>query len=227
MPRPPGLIKVSHLAGAAIHYARAPVADYGTRGKARRVSLMPQMADQLHKCCELLWRVCPYGPAEVVVTAGGYVNKPGMHGKGLAFDLDAIWWSMDDFDRPQPIITNAAPHDTGRYLGTEAVLRMFFGGVLDYWTNRAHHDHWHIDLRDVGFRRGSKSAVGFVQAACLHVHGAAPGPLDRLWGPQTRGAVEVVLGDDADLSRMDDWVEFLRLTFERGWKCCEAVDWEG
>lgn len=222
MARPAGLVRISDLAGAEIRYARTRRHRYGTPGKAHPNSVMPEMAEQLQKCFAELWRVCPYGPAEGVVSAGGWVDKPGMHGRGLALDVDAIWWKLDDFDRPQPMITNNAPHDAGRYLAVSAVLRMFFGTVIGYWCNRAHRDHFHVALRPVGFSPASKSEVAFVQAACLHVHGSNPGPVDRLCGPRTRAAVaQVVDIAGGDLRDRQGWDAFLRETFLAGWKCAE------
>lgn len=218
MSRPAGLISVSHLAGAAIHYARQPVASYGTRGKPRRNSMLPAFRDKLEACLEDLWRCCPLGSASVFVSAGAYVDKPGQHGRGNAIDLDALWWP-----RGESLITNQYKTDAMRYLGTEALLRMHFGTVIDGFCNRAHADHWHIDAGGpVGFSPGSKSEVAFVQAACLHVHGVDPGPLDREWGPLTRSAVAWVL--KLDMVSRDGaawWVPFLRATFLVGWGCAE------
>jgi hypothetical protein len=184
------------------------------------------MNDRLQSCFDELWAVCPNGQAETVTTAGGYVNKPGSHGRGEAIDIDAAWWIMDDFDRPQPLITKNHEGDIMRYLGTDAVLRMHFGGVLGYYSNRAHADHWHIDARPVGFTRyKNSSCLGFVQAACKHVHKVDPGPIDKRWGPRTRAAIQVVMAGDwavsADLREPLCWREFLRLTFLKGWECAE------
>ena len=67
-----------------------------------------------------LWRVCPLGRAEVVTSAGAYVNKPGSHGQGRGFDLDAIFWADKNF------ITLHYPQDRRFYLGVEAILRKHF-----------------------------------------------------------------------------------------------------
>ena len=221
MSRPAGLVSVSHLAGAEIRYARQPVADYGTRGRPRNNSMLPGFRDQLEAAREDLWARCPLGEASVIVSAGAWVDKSGEHGRGRAIDIDAIWWPTG-----KPLITRDAQIDSGRYLGTSALLRLYFGTVIGWWCNAAHRDHWHLDDHDgVGFRPGSPSEVAFVQASCLYVHGISPGPIDRLWGPRTRAAVDEVLGGDwqvgADLAEPLCWREFLRETFRRGWACAE------
>lgn len=80
---------IEEAAGAATHYARTPVAPYGTRAKPHRFYLDQGFAQKLKSCLEELWSAFPCGRAEVVVSAGGWVDKVGMHSKGRAFDLDA------------------------------------------------------------------------------------------------------------------------------------------
>jgi len=222
MPKPKGLERHSHISGVPIHYARAPVASYGSMGEPRRPRCIPSFYKKLQEWMDDFALRCPLGRPKVLVTAGMYVDKRGAHGLGRAIDIDSLWWKMFEGE-PPPVITCNAKQDAGRYLGTEAHIRMFFGTCINYWTNRAHRDHWHIDdvgrYGEVGFMPDSSSEVVFAQAACLFVHGTNPGPLDRKWGPKTRAGIgEVVSGDIRD---KETWLEFLRLTFLRGWHCAE------
>ena len=231
MPKPKDLERHSHISGVPIHYARAPVAPYGSQGEPRRPRCVPSFYKKLQAWMDYYAKVCPLGRPTILVTAGMYVDKPGAHGLGRAIDIDSLWFLMHK-GLPAPIITKSAPKDSGRYLATEAVLRMFFGTVINYWTNRSHRDHWHIDdvgrYGEVGFMPDSSSEVAFVQASCLYVHGQDIGPtgLDKEWGPKTRAAVSRVLGVDmrGKWSLRTDkhlWLQFLRETFTRGWKLAE------
>ncbi len=228
MGKPKRLVHNAEVAGIAVHYARQPVARYGTRGKPRRPRCTPEFRGKLVACMEEFANVCPLGKPEIFVTAGMYVDRknarPGdTHVAGEAVDVDAFWWG----DGIRPLITGNALTDAGRYLGTEALLRMHFGVVIDYWCNASHRDHWHIDDGGgVGFSRRSKSEVAFVQAACLYVHGQDPGKLDRTWGPKTAAAVARVMEPGWTVTNKQGWQEFLRRTFRAGWNVCEDP-WAG
>ncbi len=234
MSKPKTLVRNPEVAGIAIHYARQPVAKYGTIGHPRKPRCTPEFREKLTACLVELSNVCPHGKPAVLVTAGMYVDRknarPGdTHVAGRAVDIDALHWDMDDMDRPQPLITKNAPDDALRYLATEAVLRMHFGCVIDYWCNRAHRDHWHVDDGGrVGFSPGSKSEAVFAQAACLYIHRVNPGELDRAWGPKTRRAISTSLGLEEQIKRTDTdwWVPFLRATAIKGWGLAEDP-WAG
>lgn len=207
------LVALHRIAGAAVHYARQPVAPYGSQGLPRTVRLDRAFRDTLEAALEDLWRVCRMGRADVVVSGGCYVEKAGRHGEGVAVDIDAIWWK----GRP-PLIARNAPKDAARYLGVEAVLRRHIGTVLDYWYNGAHEDHWHCDAGSApGWREGSRARVVFMQAALSLVHGQDIGPagIDGILGRSTRAALARALGEREALNPGALWPALLEATIAK------------
>ena len=148
------------IADVPVHYDRRSSSDYGTRGVATRFYATTNTERKLDQCFLELWDRCPYGKAEVITSAGTWVNKPIYHGKGRAFDLDGIFWSNRTF------VTKWDGYQGGDrrfYFGVEAILRKHFGTVLNYLYNAPHRDHFHIDDgTSVGFQSGSKSRVLFL-----------------------------------------------------------------
>ncbi len=179
------------LGGVPVHYDRFsdPRYAYGTRGKPHTFYCLTEFETKLDGCLNELWRVCPLGQAEIITSAGAYVNKSGAHGCGRGFDLDAVFWADKNF------VTLHYPQDKRFYLGVEAVLRKHFGTVLNHEYNAAHRDHFHIDdLSEVGFRTGSKSRVLFLQMAISHVFGK-PIAVDGGFGDETSDAAKHLLLD--------------------------------
>ncbi|MCU0912962.1 MAG: hypothetical protein MUC88_00190 [Planctomycetes bacterium] len=205
------LVSFDHIAGVPIHYARQPVAPYGTQGKGpRTVRLEQNFHATLERCLLDLWKRSQLGAPECLVSGGCYVEKAGRHGEGRAIDIDAIWWK----DQP-PLITRNAPFDARRYLGVEAVLRMHLGMVLNFWYNQAHEDHWHCDDGTAtDWAYGSRSRTLFMQAALSYVFGhALPGGIDGDLGPATRRALTDVIFSPSEktIRAMDSakWLTFL------------------
>lgn len=213
----------TRLAGIPVHYARLPVAPYGTRGKApgRGWRADPRFLSLLETAFADLWMACPYGKAETIVSAGFLVDKPGMHGKGRAMDLDSIWW------QGRAWVALDYPSDPRFYLAIEAVLRRHFGSVrqsggrtlsaewvLDWHFNPAHHDHIHIDDDGLpGLTRTSRSDVSFVQAALTHALGL-PTPVTGRYDDQLRRSLH--RADAGDLRKRKDWMAFLARVVSRG-----------
>ncbi len=211
------LVAFDHLAKVPVHYARAPVAAYGTRGKGpRTVRLAPAFRRALETCLEEVWAVCPLGAAEVLVSGGCYVEKCGKHGEGVAIDIDALFW------RDRGLVTLMMSKDPVLYLGVEAIIRKHFGTVLNFYYNRAHRDHWHIDDGSpVAWYHTSRSRVLFLQAALAHVYETyLASDVDGIMGPKTVTALEHVLGikgyDALGFNAV--WVPFLELTAKEAFK---------
>jgi hypothetical protein len=80
----------SEIAGVPIHYARPPIAPYGTRGKSYSFYTTAAFEKKLTICFEELWATCPLGAAAIVTSAGTWVDKSGYHGLGRAIDVDGI-----------------------------------------------------------------------------------------------------------------------------------------
>jgi hypothetical protein len=196
----------SSLAGVPVNYAREPVAPYGTRGKPHTFRCTSGFLQKLEACFDELFSVSPLGRAEVITSAGAFVEKPGFHGLGRAFDLDAVFWPGRDF------VTLRYPTDQKFYLGVDAILRKHFGTVLNFLYNADHHDHLHVDDgSEVGFVKSSKSRVLFVQAALTHVLNVPVG-IDGIYGTETEGGLRTAferLGISGDINTREVWLEFL------------------
>lgn len=223
------------LAGVPVHYDRYsnPQYGYGTRGKPGTWPCTTHFEEKLHAAFQELWDVCPLGEAEVITTAGAWVNKPGMHGKGRGFDVDGIFWADRTF------VTKNYPEDRPFYLAVEAVLRKHFGTVLNYEYNVDHQDHLHIDDgSETGFVPGHRSRVLFLQMAISHVF-ERPIGIDGVTGPETNGAarkllVDLALADESDVSSdsklherlRKKWMDLLDLTATEGFKRAGVEDVE-
>jgi hypothetical protein len=126
-----------------------------------------------------------------IVTGGLFVDKPGQHGLGQAFDLDQVRWSNG------AITPYAREHLSGdrrtlrRYLALDAVCRRHFRWVLDGRYNADHADHLHMDFGGglIVCGRDSRSDTVFVQQV-LNSHQGAGLALDGRWGRATEVAFQ-------------------------------------
>jgi len=176
------LKKTNKINGSALHYARTSAHPYGTRGVKTNFWLEAKFLKQLEAAFRETFRNCPLGKPEVITTAGAFVNKPGSHGRGTAFDFDGAFW------KNYTLVATSFPTDFELYLGIESYLRRHFGIVLNYKYNRAHEDHWHIDNSvTVNFSTRSRSKVLYLQMTLAHIYNLEV-VMDGLWGPQTRAA---------------------------------------
>lgn len=223
MPRPQN--SFDEVAGVPVHYDRYPNPQYGygTRGKPHTWHCTEAFEEKLNDAFEELWTVCPLGRAEVITTAGAYVDKPGMHGEGRGFDVDGIFWENRSF------VTKNYPNDRPFYLAVEAVLRKHFGTVLNYEYNVDHQDHLHVDDGSTtGFVAQHRSRVLFLQMVLTHVFDRTV-TIDGLIGPETNGAAGDLLlrlglaeegdvDDDSKLHRTlnDRWTALLDRAAETG-----------
>jgi hypothetical protein len=208
-----------------VHYDRHP-APYGlgSRGKPATWYCTDAFEKKMDNCFAELWKKCPLDKADIICTAGAWVNRSSMHGQGRAFDLDAIWWG----DRL--VLANNYPNDKVAYLGIESVLRKHFGTVLNYKYNDAHQDHWHFDDgTSVGFRT-QKSVVLYLQMTLNEIFKVNERlVVDGAYGDNTRGGVRQALEDcglvnatevssnsKLDQALKDKWMAFLDEAAKRG-----------
>ena len=125
-----------------------------------------------------LQRLTPrvYGRVLYVATAGAYVNRPGAHGLGRAFDLDVVRWRNRTSAPYWGHHRSPSGADRRRYLAVDALLRRRFKYVLDGWFNTAHTNHIHVD--DLGgalvLSKRFRSDTVFVQAVCNNFLGTPP-----------------------------------------------------
>lgn len=179
MPIPPERFKV--LAGVPVHYDRDKPEDYGTRGRPYTFQCTAALKSSLNKCFQELWSKCRLGKAEVITSAGTYVDRPASHhSRGDAFDLDGIFWNNHTF------VTKRYLQGPVFYLGVESVLRKHFGVVLDYNYNTDHHDHFHVDNSSPrGFAPTRRTSVLYLQATLTHIFGIPTG-IDGQMGSEIR-----------------------------------------
>lgn len=211
----------TQLAGVPLHYDRYDSGSgfgYGTRGKPFRPRATRAMIDALDRCFVELFEQSPFGPGAVITSAGAFVEKPGYHGSGQAFDLDGIFWGGEQ------LIAIEYPNKPHLYLAVESVIRQHFGTVLAYNYNAAHKDHFHMDVGSaVGFQKMSKSRVEFLQSSLFFVHGYQLG-IDGVWGPATDRVARVALseiGISGSIHAKPTWLAYLRATAERAFVLAE------
>lgn len=193
------------LAGVPTHYARPPVAPYGTIGQQHTFRCTNEFFAVLEDAFAELWEICPAGKPDIIVSAGAQVSKPGQHGEGHAFDLDGLFWPTRSF-----VALRFAEYPTF-YLGIEAVLRRHFGTVLNHFYNADHRDHLHVDTGTlVGLRRVRTIAL-FVQLMTKHVLGVEIA-VDGAWDRDTDAALQRLCDEfdqPQDLHEVEDWRGFL------------------
>lgn len=211
MPR----INISKIAGVKLYYERLSSEDkWGDLAENEEQKFYAEVGfiDKLEDTFNSLFQLVGYRP-DGIISAGMYVNKPGAHGTGRAFDLDGIIWNRyhwTAFDWKFPDKVKA-------YLAVQAHFMLNFGNVLGNTFNRAHEDHLHIDDAILpGFRSNSISIVGFTQLA-LNTFWDANLLIDKEWGPKTRDAMKKIdrlSGDKYPTG--SEWNEFLRVVRSHG-----------
>lgn len=200
--------RTDKINGSALHYARTTQHPYGTRGVKTKFLLETKFLKELEEGFKETFKYCPLGKPEVITTAGAFVNKPGSHGRGTAFDFDGAFWP--DYT----LMTTSFPTDFELYLGIESFLRRHFGIVLNYKYNRAHEDHWHIDNSvSVNFSTRSRSKVLYLQMTLSYIYNLEV-VVDGLWGPQTRAAHKKIAAKlkIAPGTGKASWLKYLKVT---------------
>ncbi len=139
----PNLGIFEKLSGVPVHYDRFPPSSgfgYGTKGKPHTFRAEPGFIVELEGFVKALKTYSArFGPLQVITSAGAYVDKPGYHGLGRAFDLDGLFW------RDRTLVTKQFPDEPILYVAVESVIRRHFGTVLNYDYNVDHQDHFHVD----------------------------------------------------------------------------------
>lgn len=199
---------INQIHGIPLHYARLTNHPYGTRGEQRNFAIEERFLDTLKEALQEVFEHCPLGIPEVITTAGIFVDKPGQHGHGKAFDLDAIFW------RDETLVTTNFIHQKELYLGIESFLRKHFGIVLNYYYPN-HKDHWHVDTSvPVDYNETSKSETLYLQLVLKYIYKEEI-LVDGVWGRQTSGVVKEVferLGINTPITTKVNYVKFLDIT---------------
>lgn len=200
------------LAGVPVLYDRLD-GHYGKTGIPYKFYCTPKTGATLEALFgDLFARSARLGAPIRILSAGAWVSKPGQHGEGKAFDLDAIHW-----ERVQLIALNQ-PNQKPLYLAVQSLCLKHFGTVLGYDYNVAHQDHLHIDIgRDVRFRE-TQSVTLFVQQA-LNTFFSYRLEIDGEYGGDTARALRDTLGKlgIGDIATsVTEWVRFLEVICARG-----------
>jgi len=232
MPAKPKMVRFNELAGIPCYYARVNAA-YGDLArttsrtdKGRMRSLAPSFKARMDACiAEIYWLTYGLlGPLQAITSGGAYVNKPGWHRKGKAYDLGGLHWP----ERKLVLIQTASARKLGEdwnwhlYLAVEAAIRRHFGTVLGILHNRQHWNHYHIDPgTKVGFWTegfGATTRITFLQAVLKDIWGHYVGKLDGDYGPKSKAAVAAVRKELAlgPLENPTAWSQFLLLTAMSG-----------
>lgn len=170
-----------------------------------------------------------------IYSYGVYVNKPGMHGEGRAFDLTRLMVTNRNtgtlfvgfngrYDQWRSYTGTAFTTARIRYWGTVASLHYHFRHVLSYLDNSDHHNHVHIDNAisgsgDSSYSTSSTTQTLYVQAACQYLWGYST-VIDGIWGPQTQrdsSAVLTRVGSDGVITTQSRWLIFNQSSAQRAW----------
>lgn len=184
------------IIGVPVLYDRLKPEDYGKRGVEYDFYCTMRLKKKLNEAFRQVR--AKFGYIRAILSAGAYVDKPGMHGEGRAFDLDAILWDYEKTPKTSPIhqtgdfIVRDSPKYWNLMLGIEACFRKKFGVVLTPFYNRAHADHFHIDdSAPVRFLVDSRSNILFVQAVSRYIIGLDIA-IDGVYGPETEKALRIM-----------------------------------
>lgn len=208
---------INNINNIPLHYARLTNHPYGTKGEQRNFSIDEGFLTTLKAAFKEIFDHCPFGQPEVMTCAGIFVNKPGQHGHGKAFDLDAIFW------QDETLVTQNFIHQKELYIAIESFLRKHFGIVLNYLYPN-HKDHWHIDTSvPVDYNQSSKSETLYVQMALKYIYHEEI-LVDGLWGRQTSGAINEIfsrLQINTPITTKANYLKFLDITGKVAFKLCE------
>ena len=200
------------LAGVPVLYDRLHADHYGKTGIPYKFHCTSDLQAVLEVFFQDLFaRTVAFGQPQSILSAGAWVNKPGQHGQGKAFDLDAIHWERVKF------VSLEQPTRKTLYLAIQALCNKHLGVVLGYDYNPAHHDHLHVDIsRTVGFREVS-SVTQFLQQALNTFYGQTLG-VDGEYGEDTETALKATLAvlGIPNVTTVDNWKKFLNAVCDEG-----------
>lgn len=210
-PIPAGAGGKRHTIGnVALYYERAASGDpWGDLSKGERtgIFLTPFTYEKLSSSFDALWAYT--GRPIAIITAGGWVEKPGAHGLARAFDLDGIIWGPDSWWKASSYMTDV--NSRAFYCGLMCHFSMTFGNVLGAEYNRAHFDHIHLDdLVEPVFRLNSMAVITTIQASLRYIWKKANVEIDGVWGLHTAKAFsDVVNYKPSRYPNQADYEDFL------------------
>jgi hypothetical protein len=200
--------RFDNIDGVPLYYWRWKDGTAGRRVERRTFASTPAFHDRLVRWArdlrDLSEQFGGLHGMDRIVTAGLFVNKPGQHGLGQAFDLDQVRWANGAVT---PYAREHASTDRRvlrRYLAVDAVSRRHFHWVLDGRYNSDHADHLHMDFGGGAILcdKTSRSDTVFVQQV-LNSHLHTRLPISGKWDAATQAAFDEsrrrlgVVGDPA------------------------------
>jgi len=215
----PTTVRIGEVDGIPLFYGRdgAP--------HAAEFPIAPAFRDHLTRTVKMVRRRVPDGFGRLVriTSAGAFVNKPGFHGLGRAFDHDV--WLFEEVEI-SPFRGDHASSSLARrrrYWALAALFRSRSAHVLHGEYNAAHRDHIHHD--DGGpfaFTTTSEATVKLVQAVCNDIYGTSPRlVVDGDFGSASQTALRDAMQRvhlEGDVSDLVQWRRFLRRTGRLGFR---------
>ena len=187
--------RFNHLDGVPLHYWRWNDGTAGRRTEHRTFASSAPFHQRLvvwkRDLADVANRFGGLYGMDRIVTAGTFVNKPGQHGLGQAFDLDQVRWTNGAVTPYWREHASGDRRTVRRYLAVDAICRRHFRWVLDGRYNAAHEDHLHVDFGGgtVKLDRTSRSETVFVQQV-LNQHQGAGLAVDGKWGTRTQAGFD-------------------------------------
>jgi hypothetical protein len=211
-------VEVGEILGVPLFYERT--ANPGPR----RFPVTPGFVPILRRSVKQIRERAPgaFGPLDRISSAGMFVDKPGMHGRGLACDWDRFGFRNVEIAPIERDHASSSLATRQRYWATGAILRSNACFVLHGRHDTDHADHFHQDHSiGVGFNR-QHSTVSLTQAVLNDIWGASPKlAVDGDFGEKTAGALAKVLQRIGLPNNVDDarvWQRFLRRSGRLGFR---------
>lgn len=208
------LVRIDELAGIPLYYDRYNNNSYGVSAVPMRPYIDTVFNQTCIECFQELTNLLAASGLTITQIWSGGVGRSGSgrsyHHKNRAFDLDALI-----FDDGSKWVADTFPDRPFLYLAIEAVLRQYFGTVLNYDYNAAHEDHFHFDNgTSVKFKRDARSHVLFLQHCLVKLFNQSVGQsgVDGVYGGDTEAALNRARQESGigGLSNKDNWLDFLR-----------------
>lgn len=156
-----------------------------------------------------------WGRLQRISTAGLYVGKAGMHGRGRACDWDRLVFEHVEIAPRERDHASSSLAKRRRYWALAAIFRSNAEYVLHGHYDADHRDHIHFDNGGaLAFRRKSRAAVTLCQAILNDIFGRSPKlEIDGAFGPKTAAALQAALANvqlTGTVDEVDVWRRFLR-----------------
>lgn len=201
------LIVINKSGPFPIYYDR--LTRYGVPARGVQMKGLPELEEALAHVGAHMQKLG--WPVDCLLSGGMYVarkqrgsNRPSRHSFGDAGDIDGVVFKGEHTGSPlRTFMALDSAKNWRLYLAIEAVLRRYFGLVLNTDYNVLHRDHWHCELSQSVKRTPthSRSETLFIQRAIFEFGGVypmgvlTPSFIDGVWGPKTEAAFKLIAPD--------------------------------